>query len=79
MFKPTFYNRLTLHLAFTTVISRSISGGYAVVGEDSDMPYCWVSEHVDITGTARRAYTHADVIDVPLSAVAGTGIRVGVY
>jgi len=44
------------------------------VGEASDMPHCWESEHVDITGNVRRARSRADVTEVPLSAVAGAVI-----
>ena len=77
MFTPTFCNRLTLHIVFVAAISHSISAGCAVVGESSDMPYCWAVEHVDIAGNARSACTRADVIEVSLSAVAGVATCVG--
>ena len=49
------------------------------MGETSDMPRCWESVHVDITGSVRRERSRADAADVPLSAVAGTVIGASVH
>jgi len=49
------------------------------VGETSDMPHCWESEHVDITGNVWHAWSRADVTEIPLSAVAGTIIGASVH